>query len=179
MSPQKSLDVRIFCTSQRFVCSAEDDLALTHHHHFAVDETKPLALALENHFAVFVYYSIFGTDVLEIVHLVSHEDRRHVFEIAKFHRQLAECSRSRRIETCCRLVKQNDLRIAHECARDTDAPAHAARKLDRHLVDRIFEIYESQHATNFRLHLVFRHTLFMQAKSDVVVNRKRVEESAF
>src|SRR6201989_3643192 len=124
MSPQKSLDVRILCASQFFVRAAEDDLAFFHHHHFAIDETKPLALALENHFAVFVNYSVLGTDVLEIVYLVRHEDRRHIFEVAKFHRELADCSRSRRIETCSRLVKQNDLRIADECARDTDAPPH-------------------------------------------------------
>src|SRR5678815_6002636 len=124
MSPQKLLDVRILCASQCFVCSAKDNLALTHHHYLTVDETKPLALALENHFAIFVNYSVLGTDVLEIVHLVSHEDRRHVFKIAKFHRQLADCSRSRWIETCGRLVKQNDFRIADECACDTNAPAH-------------------------------------------------------
>src|SRR6185369_17406476 len=162
-----------------FVCAAEDDLAFFHHHHFAVDETKPLALALENYLAIFVNYSVLGTDVLEIIHLVSHEDRRHVFEVAKFHRELADRSSCRWIETCGRLVKQNDLRITDECARDTNAPAHTARELDRHLLDCILEIYESQHATNFRLDFIFRNALLVQAKSDVVVNGKRVEERAF
>src|SRR5215212_2581516 len=179
MSPQKFLNVRILCASQRFVCSTEYDLALAHHHHLAVDETKPLAFTLENDFAVFVDERILVADVVEIVHLVSHEDGRHVFEVAQFHRELTDGASSRWIQTCSRLVEQNDLRIADERARDTYAASHAAGKLDGHLLDRVFEIYESQHATNFRLDFIFRHTLFVQSKGDVVVNRKRVEKRAF
>src|SRR5215211_5377208 len=99
MSPQKLLDVWIFRASQCFVCSAEDDIALAHHHDLTISETEPLTLALKNHFALFVDYSIFGTDVVEIVHLVSHEDRGDVFQVAQLHGELADGPGSRWIET--------------------------------------------------------------------------------
>src|SRR6185503_3109815 len=126
MSAQEPLDVRILCTAQRFVRSAEDNFALLHHHHFTVDKTKPLAFAFENHFFVFVDYRVFGTDVMKIVHLVSHEDRRHVFEIAQLHCQLADGPGCRWIETGRRLIKQYDLWIADERACNSDSSTHAA-----------------------------------------------------
>src|ERR1051325_5073514 len=49
MSSQKPLDIWILRAAQRFVRAAENHITLAHHHHLAVDETKPLALALENH----------------------------------------------------------------------------------------------------------------------------------
>src|SRR5262249_22782518 len=76
-------------------------------------------------------------------------------------------------------VKENDLRIADECPRDANATTHAARELDRHLIDRVFEIDEAQHAANFGFHFIFRNTLLVQAKSDVVVDGKGIEERAF
>src|SRR5205085_4027682 len=75
MSSQKPLDVWILCPAQRFVRSTEDNSALAHHHHFAVNQTKPLALPFENDFALFVHHCILRTDVVEIVHLMGHEDR--------------------------------------------------------------------------------------------------------
>src|SRR5689334_14074145 len=179
MSSQKSLDVWILGAAQLFVSATENDLALAHHHHFAVDETQPFTFTFENNLAVFVDHCILGTDVVEVVHFMRDEDRRHVFKIAQLHRELADRARSGWIETGSRLVKQNNLGIADERARDADATAHAARKLDRHLVDRVFEIDEPQHATNLGFHVFFRNALFMQTKSDVVVDGKRIEERAF
>src|SRR5215203_3903623 len=124
MSPQKLLDVRIFRASQCFVRAAEDDVALAHHHDLAIGETEPLTFTFKNHFAVFVDYSIFGTDVVEIVHLVSHEDRRDVFQVAQFHCQLADGPGGRWIETRGRLVKKNNLWIAHERACNADTTPH-------------------------------------------------------
>jgi hypothetical protein len=74
MSSQKSLDVRILGPAQSFVSAAENDLALSHHHHLAVDQTEPLAFNFENDFAVFVDNSVLRTDVIQIVHLVRDED---------------------------------------------------------------------------------------------------------
>ena len=48
-----------------FVRATEDDVSLAHHHHFAVDQTKPFAFAFENDFAFVVNHGIFGTDVLQ------------------------------------------------------------------------------------------------------------------
>src|SRR5687767_12708579 len=108
-----------------------------------------------------------------------HEDRRHVFEVAQLHCEFANGSRSRRIQTRRGLVEQNDFRITNERAGDTNAPPHAARELDRHFVDGVFEIDEPQHAPYFRFDLVFRHALLVQTVRDVVINRQRVEQRAF
>src|SRR5215203_2725202 len=170
MSPQKLLDVRIFSTTQGLISTTEDYISLAHHHDLAVDETKPFTLTLENNFAVFINDRILRTDVLKVVHLVSHKDRRHVFKVPQLHRQLTNCAGCRWIETGGRLIKQDDLRITNQCTRDSNSPTHTARKFDRHFIDSVFKIDEPQHPPHLGLNFVFGNTLLVQAISDVVVD---------
>src|SRR6185369_12557317 len=126
VSAKKLLNVRILSLTKSFVGAAENDLAFFHHHHFAVGQAKPFAFSLKHHLSFFVHYRVFGTEVVEIVHLVRNKDRRNVFQVAQLHGQLANCSGGRRIETSGRFVEKHNLRIANQRARDTDAPSHAA-----------------------------------------------------
>src|SRR5258708_4786292 len=49
MSPQKLLDIGVLGSAQAFISPTKNNITLTHHHDLAVDQTKPLTLALKNH----------------------------------------------------------------------------------------------------------------------------------
>ena len=66
VSPQKLLNVRILGTPQAFVRPAENDVSIAHHHHLAVDETKPFAFTFENNLSFVVNDRIFRTDVFKL-----------------------------------------------------------------------------------------------------------------
>src|SRR5688572_33476930 len=78
MSSQKLLNVWILGAAQGFVSTTKNNMALAHHHHFAVDQTKAFAFALKHHLSFVVDHSILCTQILEIVHLVRHEYRADV-----------------------------------------------------------------------------------------------------
>src|SRR5688572_21522126 len=58
MSSQKLLNVWILGAAQGFVSTTKNNMALAHHHHFAVDQTKPFAFALKHHLSFVVDHSI-------------------------------------------------------------------------------------------------------------------------
>src|SRR2546423_4477504 len=178
MSADEPLDVRVFALVQRLVRALEDDLAAAQHKNLRVDEAQALPLVLEDDLAVVVDDSVLGGEVLDVVHLVRDEDGRHVFEVAQLDCEFADGSRRRRVEAGGRLVEQDYLRAADERARDADSPAHAARKLNRHLVNSVFEVYEAEHSPDLLLDLLFGDALLVQTVRDVVVDRERVEERA-
>src|SRR5919112_56627 len=178
VSADEPLDVGVLVLVQRLVRALEDDLAAAQHYDLRVDEAEALALLLEVYLAVVVDDRVLARQVLDVVHLVRDEDGGHVFEVAELYRQLADGARRRRVEARRRLVEHDDLRAADERPRNAYAPAHAARKLYRHLVYRVFEVDEAEHPAHLLLHLVLGHALLVQAVGDVVVDRERVEERA-
>ena len=48
--------------AEPLVGAAENHIAVPHHHHFAVYQTKPFAFNLENDLALFVDNCVLGTD---------------------------------------------------------------------------------------------------------------------
>src|SRR5256714_5127409 len=178
VSADEPLDVLVFGLMQRLVRALEDDLAAAQHEHLGVDEAQALPLVLEDDLAVVVDDRVLARQIFDVVHLVRDEDGRHVFEVAQLNRKLADRSGRRRVEARGRLVEQDDLRAADERARDADSSAHAARKLNRHLVNRVFEVDEAEHAPDLLLDLFFGYALLVQSVGDVVVDRERVEERA-
>src|ERR1051325_5484010 len=148
VSADEPLDVRVVLLVQRLVCALEDYLAAAQHQDLRVDEAEALALLLEVYLPVVVDDRVLARQVLDVVHLVRDEDGRHVFEVAQLYRELADGSRRRRGETRGRLVEHDYLRAADEGARDPNPASHAARKLDGHLVDRVFEVDEAEHTSH-------------------------------
>src|SRR5436190_21868170 len=112
MSPQKLLDVRILRAFQSLVRATENNITLFHHHHLAIDEAQALTFTLEYDLTLVVDHGIFRAYVLEIIHLVSNEDGRNVFEIPKFHCELTNSASCRRIQTCGRFVEKHNLGVA-------------------------------------------------------------------
>src|SRR5919198_3576959 len=178
VSADEPLDVGVLGLVQRLVRALEDDLAAAQHQHLRVDEAEALALLLEGDLAVVVDDRVLRGQVLDVVHLVRDEDRGDVLEVAQLDRQLADGARGRRVQSRRRLVEHDDLRAADERPRDSDAPPHAPRELDRHLVDGVLEVDEAEHAADLLLDLLLGHALLVQAVGDVVVDRTKVEERA-
>src|SRR5215210_6875205 len=98
MSTKELPDIRVFRLAQSFVRAAKDYLALAQHQNFGVDQTQPLALALEDDLALIVDDGVFRAEIIQIVHLVRDEDRGDILQIAQLHGKLADGARRRRIE---------------------------------------------------------------------------------
>src|SRR5690349_18677935 len=126
MSPEKPLYVRILCATKTLVSAAEYDFALAHHHHFTVNQTQSLTFTFEDYFAFFINDCVFRADVVEVIHFVGDENRRDIFQVSKLHCQFTYCACGRRIQTGSWFIKQYDLGIADQRARDADAASHAA-----------------------------------------------------
>src|SRR5215218_6257189 len=152
-SVDEPLNVGILIPVERLVGALEKYLAVAQHYDLGVDEAEALPLLLEVYLALVVDDGVLARQVFDVVHLVRDEDGGHVFEVAQLYRKLADGSRRRRVEARGRLVEHDYLRAADERARDAHAPAHAARKLNRHLVNRVFEVDEAEHPSHFLLHL--------------------------
>src|SRR5216683_3736350 len=59
VSAQEFLNVRVARVAKRFIRAAENDLSVTYHQDFTVNQAKFLALFFENHFTGFVDHSVF------------------------------------------------------------------------------------------------------------------------
>src|SRR6185503_3311138 len=126
VSAKKPLNIRILSLAQSFIGTAKNYLAVFHHHHFAVGQTKPFAFPFKHYLSFFVYHGVLRTKVIQIIHFMGDEYGRHVFQIAQLHGELTNGPRSWWIEACRWLVEEHDLRIADKSSGNTDAPAHAA-----------------------------------------------------
>src|SRR5437667_5552186 len=124
VSAKKFLNVWILCFSQSFISTAENNVAFTNHHHLTVNQTEALAFPLKHHLSFFVYYGVLGTEILDVVHLVGHKNRGHVFEIPQLHGKFTNRARCRRIEARCGLVEEDDLRIANQCPGNAHSSSH-------------------------------------------------------
>ena len=73
VSAKKLSYVWVFSLAQRFIGAAKNNLAVLHHHYFAIDQAKPFALPLKHHLSLFVYNRILRTQIVEVVHFVGDE----------------------------------------------------------------------------------------------------------
>src|SRR6185369_2880035 len=104
VSAKKPLNVRILSLAQSFIGTAKNYLAVLHHHHFTVRQTKTFAFPLKHDLPLFVYHGVLRTQVIEVVHFVRYEYGGHVFQIAQFHSELANRPRSWWIQAGCWFV---------------------------------------------------------------------------
>src|SRR5437867_4512746 len=74
VSAQEPVNVSILGMPQGFVSSAEYDFTIAHHENLTVNQTEFFTFFFEDYFAGFVDHSIFRSQVIEVVHLVRHED---------------------------------------------------------------------------------------------------------
>src|SRR5438094_7003140 len=72
MSAQEPVNVSILGMPQGFVSSAENDLTIAHHENLTINQTQSFTFFFEDHFAGFIDYSIFRSQVVEVVHFVRH-----------------------------------------------------------------------------------------------------------
>src|SRR6185437_3285453 len=126
VSAKKLLNVRILSLAQSFIGTAKNYLAVLHHHHFAVGQTKAFTFPLKHDLPFFVYHGVLRTKVVQVIHLMGDEYGRHIFQIAQLHGELANSACSWRIEAGGWFVEEHNFRIADKGPGDTDAPAHAA-----------------------------------------------------
>ena len=91
--------------------------------------------------------------------------------------QLGDEARVGGVESCRRLVEEDDLRLHHERARDADALAHAARQLGRHQLVRAGHAHQGQEAVDAVADLAQRHPRVLAERiGDVLEDGERVEE---
>src|SRR5688572_19232533 len=101
-------------------------------------------------------------------------------QVAKFDRQLTDSTCGRWIKSRRWFIEQDDLRISNKSSRDPDPATHAARKLIRHLVDRVLQIDESEHPLNLGFDLILIYdALFPETVGDVLIYGQRVKKRTF
>src|SRR5262247_1655932 len=171
-------NVRVARRAHLLIATAEYDVSIPQHDEFGVDQAQPVAFVLEDQVAVIVAHDVFAGQHLDVLQTVRDEDRGYLFQVAQFQGQLADRACGDRVEAGGRLIVEDDLRTSDQGPRDAHAPAHAPRKLVRHLVHRLLQIDEPQHAHDDRLDLGLARLLLAQAVGDVVVNREAVEQRA-
>ena len=110
---------------------------------------------------------------------MGHDDRADVLEISQLDHLVVDGGRGDRIETCRRLVVQQDARLECHGPRDRDAPPLPTREFGRHLVDVLGEPDEAEHFFDAAVDFLQRHVGFLvQLVADVFANGERVEERA-
>ena len=92
--------------------------------------------------------------------------------------QIYDRLRRNRIEAGGRRVIKHDRRPVHESARHRNSPAHAAGKLRGIFFDRLFHFHEPQRFADARIDLLFGYVIFAQPKSNVLLDRERIEQRA-
>src|SRR5262245_53547174 len=171
-------NVRIARIAHLLIATAEYDVTILQHDEFGIYQAHLVAFVLEDQIAVIVAHDVFACQHFDVLQTVRDEDRGDLFQVTQLQSQLADRAGGNRIEAGGRLVVEDDLRTSDQRARDAHAPAHPPRKLVRHLVRRVLQVDEPQHAHDDRLDLGLASLLLAQAVGDVVVNREAVEQRA-
>src|SRR5437867_5166009 len=172
------MDIRVIAGPELFISAAENNLALFEHDETSVDQTQVSLLGPKLDIAAFTDRRECRGHQLYVFQSVRDEYRADSFKVAELHRKLEDRASGRRVQACGWLIKQYQLRAAHERASDAHPAPHPPRQLRGSHVHRLLEIDEAKHPPDGLFDFVLRHSPLEQPKADILVHRKRTEQRA-